>query len=346
MKYIVIFSVFIFCLSCSEEKSEEFFVPASFQVDSISVKLNHFPTDIIQFNGGYLCRLDSFYEDSMSLLFLNDKFEIQPAFSRNLNKSLNHSVNAIWTSNDTLFAIQGFKNYTISIWNSKLWQIVDSGGMTRENFMSQELNYPIFEDQHYVVRSCCKGEFGGALFFKHKKSHRTFSCRATCITGVHKIDSSYYITTSIAHASGFSRVAKIDDPKKLFEIKDKKQLFDCSWYDIYTEDPKEEIKHPVGYTRDQGQKTLLDTMGISILGSFDYKNHLYHIYSDWNKSYIGYINNGELKPIDTIYSKPMWLSEIRDLKHNSNIFPIMSRGMKGIILRQGSKLKIVEFLNE
>jgi hypothetical protein len=64
-----------------------------------------------------------------------------------------------------------------------------------------------------------------------------------------------------------------------------------------------------------------------------------------DNSYIGYINNGKLSPIDTIYSKPMWLSEVRDLKHNSNIFPIRSRGMKGIILRQNNKLKIIEFIN-
>ncbi len=346
MKYVIILSAFLFCLSCSEEKGEDIFVPASFQVDSTIISLNYTPRDIIQYKDGYLCRVRRYHEDSMDLIYLNNQFEIQYDFSRTLNESLGKGVNAIWTSNDTLFAIQGYRYYEVSYWANNNWQVVDSGSMTKENYMHQEQNYPIFEDENYVVSSCCKGEFGGAVYFKDKSSQRIFSCEATCIAGVHKIGGSYFVTSSLAHGSGFAKLIEIRDPKKLYEIKDQKQLLDCSWYDIYPDDPRDQISHPVGYTSSRGLEILLDTMGVFILGSFNFENHLYHIYSDMNNAYIGYQNNGVLIPIDTIYNKPMWLSEVRDLEHNANIFPIRSREMKGIILIEGNKLKIVEFTNE
>lgn len=335
----------MFFVSCNEGKDKAVFVPANFQVDSSTVKLNYTTREIIQFKDGYLCRVFTYDEDSMDLIYLNKQFELQYDFSLKLNKGLDKGIHAIWTSKDTLFAIQGYGNYKVCYWLNNTWKIKDSGSMTKENYMHQQQNYPIFEDEKYSVSSCCTGEFGGAIYFKDKSSQKIYSCQSTCLVGVYKMDGSYYVSSSLAHGSSRSKIIRIDNPSALYEIKTEKELKDCSWYDIYSENPKEfEIKHPKGF--DKGFEVLLDTFEVLIVGSFNYENQQYHIYSDKNKTYLAQLKMGKLTPIKTIYNKAMWLTEVRDLKHNATIYPINCKEMSGIILRKGNKLKIVEFIDE
>lgn len=328
----------MFLFSCSEKSETVEFVPEKFDVVTLTVELNYTPRDIIQYKGGFLCRISPYGNDSLQLIYLNQQFEIDYEITNELNFGLGKSTQAIWASGDTLYAICGLRNYDLRYRTNKKWIVLDTGSTNKQNYMHHEKKLPSYEDLEFVVNSCCRGEFGGAIFFYDKKNKKNYSCPATCLSGIQKFNNSFYISSSLYTAS----VVKIDDPRDLYEIKDENQLADCSWYDIYSDKQNDvEIKHPIGY--DKGTETILDTFDISILGTFELKNHLYWIYSDTKSAYVGYIKDNRFKTIEKIYDKRMYLNEVRDLKHNSNILPIRSREMKGVILLERNKIKVIEF---
>jgi hypothetical protein len=338
MKPILYILIYLLLFSCSEKPESVEFVPEKFHIDTVTVELNFTPRDIINYKDGFLCRVSPYHNDSLQLIYLNAKFEIDDEITKKLNFGLGNKSETIWTSGDTLFTICGLRNYDIRYRTNKNWIVLDTGSTNKQNYMHHEKNLPIYEDSEFKINSCCRGEFGGAIFFYDKKSKKTYSCRSTCISGIQKFNNSFYISSSLYSTS----VIKIDNPRNLYEIKDEQQLTDCSWYDIYSDKPNDvEIKHPKGY--DKRIATVLDTFDISILGSFELKNHLYWVYSDTKSAYIGYIKDNRLEAINTIYKKRMYFNEVRDLKHNSNILPIRSREMKGLIILAGNKIRIVEF---
>lgn len=345
MKPILYILISLLLFSCSEKSETAAFVPEKFEVDTLSVKLDYTPRDIIQYKNGFLCRISTYGNDSLPLIYLDKKFKIDNQTTRELNLGLAKNVEAIWTSGDTIFAICGIRNYDIRYRINESWIVRDTGSTNKQNYMYHEKNIPIYEDEEFKVSSCCRGEFGGAVFFYDKKSKRTYSCPSTCLQGIQKINDSYFITSSLA--GYFASVVKIDNPRELYEIQNESQLNDCSWYDIYPEEGETKhpdgshVKHPNGY--DRGFETIVDTFEVAILGSFELENHLYWIYSDEQNAYVGYAEDKRLKTIDTIYNKRMYLHEIRDLKHNSNIIPIRSGEMKGLIILEGKKIRIVEF---
>lgn len=335
----ILFSLLLF--SCSEKPEAVEFVPAKFQIDTITVELNYTPRDIIQYRDGFLCRISPDGNESLPIIFLDKNFNLDIEYSKELSLGLSKTTEAIWANGDTLFAIcnYGYKKYDVRRRPHNKWTIINTGSVIKESYRSNQKNLPIYKDDEFQVRSCCKGEFGGALYFDDLKSGKTYSCPSTCLASIQKFDGSFYVTSSLA--GYFASVIKIDNPRGLFEIHHEGQLNDCSWYDIYPEDPTDEIKHPKGY--DKGYQTIIDTFEIAILGSFELKNHLYWIYSDTENAYVGYAEDKKLKTIDTIYNKQMYRHEIRDLMHNSNIIPIRSREMKGLIILEGNKIRIVEF---
>lgn len=295
--------------------------------------------DIIQYEGGFICNFETYDDTSIQIGYLEKSFQFNEEKSRLLNNDLMY-VESIWTSGDTLYLIDA---KTVKYWNHDKWVVSKRLPIEDvKNYMSSDLNYPIYEDREFVVRSCCRGEFGGAIYFEDKKTNKTYSCQATCLMAVQKIGGSFYVSSTLPHFDGFSTVFKIDDPRKLYEIRDKSQLVDCGWYDIYSENPKDDqIEHPAGY--DKGYDVLLDTIGINLVGAFARKKNIYHIYSDDDYTYLGYIKNGKTVAIDTLIEKETWFGNVRDLKHNSTIFPIRNRCFNGLILLKNNQIKIVEF---
>lgn len=345
MKYLskyCLYSCFLLSLfSCSEKNDNNNFVFEKFIIDTTTVKFKFSPRDIIKYKNGYLCNVNTYGENNQSLIFLNDDFSINETFSKKLNNGLIADINAIWTSNDTLFAVHGFRFYDVRYWTNDKWTVIDTNSMNRETYMHHELNYPIYEDKDFIITSCCRGEFGGAIFFKDKKNGKTYSCKATCLVGIQKIDNSYYVVSSLAHMYGSSQIIKIDNPRNLYEIKNETQLYDCSWYDIYS-DNSVEIDHPKGH--DKGYTVLLDTFSVQILGTFEHKNQQYHIYSDENNTYVGYLKDSKITPLDTICNKTLWMSRVRDLKHNADILPFHGQNaLRGIIELNQNKIKLINF---
>lgn len=337
MKYIIsILIIFVF-ISCTEH--DEKFIPEKFEIETSVVNFPFEVKEIIQFEKGYICNFENSYDSIFHLGFVDKSFHLMEEKTTKLNHDLIY-VRSIWTSHDTLFVID---MNTVKFWKNNQWHFYKSLPVEdQSNYMSHELNYPIYEDDEFIVKSCCRGEFGGAIFFKDKKSGKTYSCESTSTKAVYKIEGCYYVSSSLPHGTGFTKVIKIDDPRKLYEIKKKSQLVDCGWYDIYSEYPrKDEIKHPFGY--DKGFEVIIDTMDIMIIGVFESKKHLYHIFSDDKNTYLGYFENKKPIVIDTMIKKVSWFGPVRDIQNNSNLFPIKCRYFNGVILREGNKLRLIEF---
>lgn len=341
-KTTIILSLLIIIVSCLEKDKN--FVPAKFEIqaDSTSVKFNYWMYDMVRYKAGYICLVET---DSESMIALDKNFIIQKQFTNQLNKDLIKRFYSVWTSGDTLFGIRGYKEYELCFWKDDQWIPYKNGVMTKENYCHHELYIPIYEDDEFVVHSCCKGEFGGAVYFHDKRSGKVYSCESTCLVGISKVDGAFIITSTLPHFTGHSTINKIADPRKLYEIKSENELVDCDWYNIYPETKDNfEITNPKGYNN--GVEALLDTFDILILGSFKYEDHPYYIYSDMKKSYLGYLSSGKLITIDTIYPKPMWYGDVRDLMHSRNMFPFRNRYAKGVVFVEGNKIRIMEFKSD
>ena len=324
---------------CSCATHDEKFNPEKFEIERTSVKLPFEVKELIAFDGGYVCNFENLEDTSFHIGFVDKNFHLKKQKTRQLNKGLQR-LRAIWTAHDTLFAID---LNMIKYWRNAHWNFYKVLPIeNKTTFMSYELNYPIYEDAQFIVRSCSKGEFGGAVFFKDKKTGKTYSCEATSIKAVHKIDGVYYVSSSLAHGCGFAKVLQIADPRKLYEIKNKSQLCDCGWYDIYSKDPtNDQIKHPIGY--DKGFKVLVDTTDIQIIGAFVSKDFLYHIFSDAKNTYLGYFDHQKPIVLDTIVQKVSRYGYVRDLQNNPNLFVIKSSHFNGVIVRNKNKIRLIKF---
>ncbi len=334
---IILFSLILF--SCTEQNEK--FVPEKFEIERSVVKMPLTVKEIIAFEGGYVCNFENWEDTTVHIGFLDKNFQLKKQKTKQLNLGLQR-LRAIWTVHDTLFAID---LNMIKYWRNAHWKYYKTLPIeNKTTFMSYELNYPIYEDAQFIVRSCSKGEFGGAVFFKDKKTGKTYSCESTSIKAVHKIDGVYYVSSSLAHGCGFSKVLQIADPRKLFEIKNKSQLCDCGWYDIYSKDPtNDQIKHPIGY--DKGFKVLVDTTDIQIIGAFVSKDFLYHIFSDAKNTYLGYFDHQNPVVLDTIVQKVSRYGCVRDLQNNPNLFVIKSSHFNGVIVRDKNKIRLIKFKN-
>ena len=331
--------IFFSLMLCSCAAHDEKFIPEKFQIKRTSVKLPFEVKELIAFDGGYVCNFENLEDTSCHIGFLDKNFHLKKQKTRQLNNGLQF-LRAIWTAHDTLFVID---LNMIKYWRNAHWNFYKVLPIeNKTTFMSYELNYPIFEDDQFIVRSCSKGEFGGAVFFKDKKTGKTYSCEATSIKAVHKIDDVYVVSSSLIHGCGFAKVIQIADPRKLYEIKNKNQGCNCGWYDIYPKDPyDDQIKHPIGY--DKGFKVLLDTTAIEITGAFVSKQHLYHIFADAKNTYLGYIDHQKPVVLDTIVNKPLWFGSVRDLQSNPNLFVIYNRHFNGVIVRNKNKIRLIKF---
>lgn len=157
----------------------------------------------------------------------------------------------------------------------------------------------IYEDSLYVVTKSCSGEWGGSVTFKNKKTGIEHSAASTCPVAVNKLNGKYYVTNTLAHMSGFSEVLEIDNP-------DSMAVFE------WPEPRGKKGKTIIRYAGDQqskstkGTKQLVDTIGVLTIASFMYENHLYHIVTDFQKTFITQIENNKFVTIATISDKSLW----------------------------------------
>ncbi|MCR8558145.1 hypothetical protein KXD93_10845 [Mucilaginibacter sp. BJC16-A38] len=165
------------------------------------------------------------------------------------------------------------------------------------NFRRENLNF--FEDDKYIVRKTCSGEWGGTVWFKNKKTGVERSCVASCPVIINKLDGKYFVTTTLNHMVGFSQVLEINDPELLtvFKLPKPRAVIGKRIIRAVGDDEAQSAK---------GSKVLLDTMKVSMLLSFPLNGQLYHLFTDYKKTYLGKLQGTKLVTIDTVSQDSLW----------------------------------------
>ena len=156
----------------------------------------------------------------------------------------------------------------------------------------------IFEDSLHIVSKSCSGEWGGTIKFKNKETGIEYSAASTCPVAVNKLNEKYYITNTLAHLSGSSEILEICNPDlmSVFELPK----------------PRRERGKIIRYVGDdesnstKGTIQLVDSIGVLTLASFLYNEQLYHIVTDFKKTFLTKIENNKFVTIDTVSEKSLW----------------------------------------
>lgn len=157
----------------------------------------------------------------------------------------------------------------------------------------------IFEDSLYIVSKTCSGEWGGTIKFKNKKTGIEYSAASTCPVVVNELNGKYYVTNTLAHLSGFSQILEISNPDLMTVFKSPKPR-------------SKKGKTIVRYIGDDeskstiGTKQLVDSIGVLTLASTPYNGQLYHIVTDFKKTFLTQIENNRFVTIDTVSDESLW----------------------------------------
>lgn len=151
-----------------------------------------------------------------------------------------------------------------------------------------------FEDERYLVKATCHGEFGGSIWFKDKTTGVTYSRESTCPVCIIKLKGKYYVTNALAHLSGFSQVLEIDRPDSMSVVKPGTIASENS----------------AAYNREshsfKGARVLVDSIGILTLASFPYQGELFYIITDFQKTYVARIAQDRFVTLDTVSNVSIW----------------------------------------
>jgi transcriptional antiterminator Rof (Rho-off) len=178
----------------------------------------------------------------------------------------------------------------------------------------------LFEDDKYTISSFCHGEFGGVVIFKDKKTGFEYGCGATCAVIINKVKGKYIVTTSLAHMSGFTKIIEITNPKRLTILTKAAKKGDRNLKIYYLKKAK------------KGTKVLLNKYDILTLSSFEYRNKLYHITTDKEKTYVSEIINGEFQNHQKISSQRLWIYNANNfVKNKHHFFMFSNYNTKGYI---------------
>jgi len=200
----------------------------------------------------------------------------------------------------------------------------------------KEVDDRVFEDEKYYVTFLDFGEWGSTIWFKDKKTGIEYEAYAA-IPVINKLDDHYYIT------SGKS-VVRIDDPQKMHKA-------EPSYY--YEKVKKKKFYHN-GSNSELGTETLFsDTTRFDfdpkfyVATSFICENKLYHLCVDHNNVSIDTLDNGVMKPLQTIrgdFSIGGWFYSYRSKiqKDNSQLLMFESKkdDLFGFIELNGKKISI------
>ena len=157
----------------------------------------------------------------------------------------------------------------------------------------------IFEDSTYIVSKSCSGEWGGTIRFKNKKTGITYSAASTCPVVVNKVNGSYIVTNTLAHMRGFSEIIEIRNPEVMGIFELPKLI-------------KKKAEVVVQYVGDneakstKGTTQLIDTIGVLTLATFLHHGQLYHIVTDFRKTYLTQIVSGKFVILDTVSNESLW----------------------------------------
>lgn len=256
-----------------------------FVVRTYHLKLAERIREVLFAQGRYYCLLET-----GKFICLNRQFQVDSTITQTIS---NEVFERGFLGDDQLMAAKRIKNNLFEEYfldEHFQWQKTDQ-------ILSAE---PAQAEEPFQIHHCCMGEFGGAIFFKDKRTERVYSCPATCVVALNKIGNDYYVTNTLAHSEGFSEILLIKDPKQLFELKTDSLKNSCNWWTwfVHFKDGFAGMeKFEIGTTK------LLDTIGLLTTISFVRDGELYHLCSDQNRSFVGKLNKGHMQMLDSIFTQ-------------------------------------------
>jgi hypothetical protein len=157
----------------------------------------------------------------------------------------------------------------------------------------------IFEDSNYIVSKSCSGEWGGTIKFKNKKTGIEYSAVSTCPVVVTKFNNSYFVTNTLAHLSGSSEILEIRNPNAMsvFELPKPRKTKGDTIIEYVGDDEAKSSK---------GTKSVVDSIGVLTLATFLFHAKLYHVVTDFAKTYLTEIIGNKFISIDTISNESLW----------------------------------------
>lgn len=210
-----------------------------------------------------------------------------------------------------------------------------------------------YSDSAYVVTSCSVGEFGGAVFFKDKKTNKTYSYPAICVQQVQKFQDNYVVSNYLSHMGGFTDYLFIKDPKMLYELDTKKNNY-CNWY---IEDTTLGVK--MDYSRlPSGVKYFENKFRSKTLVTFPFNNELYSIYSTDSATILAKFQNYKLVTVDTLLKHELYFYNVATtFFEQGSISAYQARWARsgegnsmrefqnsGLLCIKGNRISIIEFL--
>lgn len=154
----------------------------------------------------------------------------------------------------------------------------------------------LYEDENYTVKSFCRGEFGGAVRFKNKKTGKEYQCRATCAVNINRLNGRYYITNFLGHMAGRSQVLEVKDPDNLSPVSPSSKIYLIDEREYLSDDDMNTITK-------RGVKELVDSLGFFTLGSFPFSGKLYHIVIDREKTFVAEVKDKKYVPVQILAEK-------------------------------------------
>lgn len=218
----------------------------------------------------------------------------------------------------------------------------------------------IFEDEDYRLRKTCSGEWGGSIWFKNKKTNIEYSCSATCPVVVNKLNGKYIVTATLAHLSGSSEILEIDDPTLLTIYKTPKRskkikIIEFDKPTSNTNAAPKRIKRIAlcvqRYVGDDeskskiGSNMLLDSIGVLTLASFPYNGELFHVTTDFKKTFICRIANNRFVTVDTISNESIWTYNPEVIRTNDDHFIVFfkNKDVGGYLDIVDNKINIIRY---
>ncbi len=206
-------------------------------------------------------------------------------------------------------------------------EVIDSNkvlAFLKNNFTVDRNN--IFEDSTYIVSKTCSGEWGGSIKFKNKRTGVVYTARATCPVVVNKLNGKYYVTNTLAHLYGFSTVLEIRKPSlmAIFKLPKRRNKKGEITFGLIGDDESNSTK---------GTVKIVDSIGILTLATFPFKDELYHVITDYEKTYLAKVVNKKFVTIDTISERSISSvnPEIYTTKDNHFIVCLNDLDVKGYL---------------
>lgn len=171
----------------------------------------------------------------------------------------------------------------------------------------------LYEDEKYVVRGTCSGEWGGSVWFKNKRTGIESSGAATCPVSVNRIGTTYYVTASLAHLSGSCEILEILDPDSMavFKMPPPRKKKGKKEYRYVGDD---ESKSTTGI------RPLITSYEALVLGSFIVDDQLFHIVTKNRETFIASIKDENFQKIASLTSEDVFTYETQNIKVGTHLF--------------------------